>query len=160
MAQVQDYTLRDLLDIPRLQELFESLNDAFPFPSAVIDNDGAILTATAWQDVCTKFHRVDPASELECRESDRYIYSHLGDGDPSVVYRCPHGMVDAATPIMVGGLHLGNVFVGQLFLESPDPIFFRAQAAKYAFDEDAYLAAVERVPVLTERAGSTAIWPS
>lgn len=150
MPTTEEYRLQDLLDIARVQELFDSLNDAFPFPSAIIDNDSNILTATAWQDVCTKFHRVNAASEVECRESDRYILTHIDDADPSVVYRCPHGMVDAATPIVVDGLHLGNVFVGQLFLEKPDLAFFRAQAAKYGLDEGPYLAAVERVPVFTE----------
>jgi len=150
MPTTEEHRLQDLLDIARVQELFDSLNDAFPFPSAIIDNDSNILTATAWQDVCTKFHRVNAASELECRESDRYILTHIEDADPSVVYRCPHGMVDAATPIVVDGRHLGNVFVGQLFLEKPDLAFFRAQAAKHGFDEEAFLAAVERVPVFTE----------
>jgi PAS domain S-box-containing protein len=142
--------LEDLLDIPRLQELFDSLNDAFPYPSAIIDNESKILTATAWQDVCTGFHRLDEVSALECRESDRHILAHLDEADPSIVYRCPHGMVDAATPILVDGRHLGNVFVGQVFLEPPDLAFFRAQAAKYGFDEAAYLVAVERVPLLTQ----------
>ncbi|MEI6448797.1 MAG: PocR ligand-binding domain-containing protein [Actinomycetes bacterium] len=150
MTASEGCRLEDLLDIPRLQELFDSLNDAYPFPSAIVDNEGHILTATAWQDVCTRFHRVDEVSELECLESDRYILTHIDEADPSVVYRCPHGMVDAATPIIVDGRHLGSVFVGQLFLEAPDLAFFRAQAAKYGFDEDAYLEAVARVPVLTQ----------
>ena len=150
MVGSASYSLEDLLDVPRLQDLFDSLNDAFPFPSAIIDDQNNVLTATAWQDVCTRFHRVDATSELECRESDRSIFEHVDEADPSVVYRCPHGMVDAATPIVVGGRHLGNVFVGQLFLEAPDLAFFRAQATKYGFDEAAYLAAVERVPVLTQ----------
>lgn len=149
MADPVACRLEDLLDVSKLQELFDSLNVAFPFPSAIIDNESNILTATAWQDVCTQFHRAHTECELECRESDRYILSHIDEADPSVVYQCPRGMVDAATPIMVGGEHLGNVFVGQLFLEKPDLEFFRAQEAKYGFDEDAYLEAVDRAPVLT-----------
>ena len=39
VAASEGYKLEDLLDIPRLQELFDGLNDAFPFPSAIIDND-------------------------------------------------------------------------------------------------------------------------
>ena len=149
MADPVACRLEDLLDVSKLQEFFDSLNAAFPFPSAIIDNEGNILTTTACQDVCTQFHRAHPECELECRESDGYILSHIDEADPSVVYQCPRGMVDAATPILVGGEHLGNAFVGQLFLEKPDLEFFRAQAAKYGFDEDAYLEAVDRAPVLT-----------
>ena len=133
-----------------MQELFDSLNDAFTLPSAVIDRDGTILTATAWQDVCTRFHRVHPESESECRESDRHLERHLDEADPAIIYRCPRGLVDAATPILVGGEHLGSVFIGQLFLEPPDLDAFRAQAARFGFDEPAYLEAVRRVPLLTQ----------
>ena len=144
------HRLGDLLDAPRLQELFDSLNDAFTLPSAVVDRDGTILTATAWQDVCTGFHRVHPECESECRESDRHLERHLDEADPAIIYRCPRGLVDAATPIMVGGEHLGSVFIGQLFLEPPDLDAFRAQAARFGFDEPAYLEAVRRVPLLTQ----------
>ena len=72
MGAAESYKLEDLLDTARLQELLDSLNDAFPFPSAIIDNESNVLTATAWQDVCTKFHRVNKTSEGECRGSDRY----------------------------------------------------------------------------------------
>ncbi|MBE3032277.1 MAG: PocR ligand-binding domain-containing protein, partial [Actinobacteria bacterium] len=144
MADPVPCRLEDLLEVSKLQEFFDSLNAAFPFPSAIIDNESNILATTACQDVCTQFHRAHPECEVECRESDGYILSHIDEADPSVIYRCPRGMVDAATPIMVGGEHLGNAFVGQLFLEKPDLEFFRAQAAKYGFDEDAYLEAVDR----------------
>jgi PAS domain S-box-containing protein/putative nucleotidyltransferase with HDIG domain len=144
------YELEELLEIPRLRKLFDSLNDVFPISSAILDSEGVVLTATAWQDVCTKFHRQNEASALACRESDRCIVERIEEADPSIVYRCPHGMIEAATPIMVDGMHLGSVCVGQFLLEPPDLAFFRAQAAKYGFDEDAYLAAVQRVPVLTQ----------
>jgi PAS domain S-box-containing protein len=149
MADPAAARLEDLLAVPRLQDLLDSLNAAFPFPSAIIDNESNILAATAWQDVCTQFHRAHPECELECRASDRHILSHIDEADSSVVYQCPRGMVDAATPILVGGEHVGTVFAGQLFLEKPDLELFRAQAAKYGFDEAAYLEAVVRAPVLT-----------
>ncbi|HEX7583995.1 MAG TPA: PAS domain S-box protein, partial [Prolixibacteraceae bacterium] len=36
---------------------------------------------------------------------------------------------------------------GQFFLEKPDKEYFREQTSRYSFDESAYLAAVEKVPV-------------
>ncbi len=41
----------------------------------------------------------------------------------------------------------GNFFTGQFFLEKPDLKFFRTQAQKYGFDEEAYIAAVKKVPI-------------
>ena len=146
-----DYKLEDIIDIKLFQEFQDKLNEIYTFPSAIIGTDGRILTATAWQDICAKFHRVHPESEKECIVSDNYINSHIQEANPAVSYKCPHGMIDNAMPIMIDGRHLGNFFTGQLFLEEPDPDYFKAQAKKYGFDETAYLAAVKKVPVWTRK---------
>ena len=142
-----DYKLENLINIPLFQELQEKMNEVYSFPSAIIDKAGNILTAAGWQDICTKFHRVNPESETECRLSDQYINSHIHEANPAVCYKCRHGLVDCAFPIILEGQHLGNFFIGQSFLEKPDLNFFKEQAAKYGFDEKLYLEAVEKVPV-------------
>lgn len=144
------YRLEDLVDLQAFQTLQETLNEIYAFPSAIIDNEGKILTAVGWQDVCTKFHRVNKQSELECIKSDKYISDHLHEANPVVSYKCPHGMVDNAIPIIIEGIHYANFFTGQLFLEKPDLEFFKKQAKQYGFDEKTYLEAVERVPVWTK----------
>ena len=143
--------LEDLIDINQLQVLQDRLNEIYSFPSAIIDNDGNILTATGWQDVCTKFHRVHPECRNECMKSDKYIIDHLHEADPTVTYKCPHGLVDNATPIIIRGIHYGNFFTGQFFLDSPDIDFFRNQAIKYGFDIDEYLEAVKKVPIWSRK---------
>lgn len=134
----------------QFQSLQDRLNEIYSFPSAIIDNDGNILTATGWQDVCTKFHRMNEQCRTECVKSDRYIMEHLAKADPAVSYRCPHGLIDNATPIIINGKHLGNFFTGQFFFEKPDLEFFRRQAKEFGFDEAAYLDAVRRVPIWTQ----------
>ena len=145
-----NYKLEELIDIPLFQNLQDKLNVIYSFPSAIIDNEGKILTAVAWQDICTKFHRNNPECEKECIKSDRYILDHLHEANPAVSYQCPHGLTDNATPIFIEGKHLGNFFTGQFFLEPPDLEFFRKQAKKYGFDEEAYLEAVKKTPVWTK----------
>jgi PAS domain S-box-containing protein len=145
-----DYRLEDLIDITLLQNLQDKLNLVYSFPSAIIDNEGKVLTAVAWQELCTKFHRIHPASEQACIKSDQYILAHLHEANPAVSYQCPHGLTDNATPIIIDGKHLGNFFTGQFFLEKPDLVFFKKQANLYGFDETAYLEAVEKVPVWTK----------
>ncbi len=144
------YTLKDLIDVQQFQMLQDRLNDIYTFPSAIIDNDGNILTASAWQDVCTKFHRANKECEKECIKSDQYIKDHLSEANPAVSYRCPHGLVDNATPIVIEGIHYGNFFTGQFFLEKPNLDFFRAQAKQYGFDENEYIEAVKKVPIWTQ----------
>jgi PAS domain S-box-containing protein len=145
-----NYKLEDIIDIPLLQSLQEKLNLVYSFPSAIIDNEGNVLTAVAWQDICTKFHRTNPECEKECIKSDQYILEHLSEANPAVSYQCPHGMIDNATPIIIDGNHLGNFFTGQFFLEKPNLEFFKKQAKKYGFEEKAYLEAVKKVPVWTK----------
>ena len=144
------YRLQDLIDIEHFQNLQDRLNEIYSFSSAIIDNEGNILTATAWQDICAQFHRKNKECEQFCIKSDQYILSHLEEANPAVSYRCPHGLVDNATPIIIDGIHYGNFFTGQFFLETPDMDYFRAQAQRYGFDEDAYLAAVKKVPIWTQ----------
>jgi len=144
--------LADLLNIPRLQSALDSLYIASKIPSAVIDNEGIIHTGSGWQDVCTKFHRVHPETRKRCVESDLYITDHIHEANPSITYKCPHGLVDSATPIFIEGEHIGNVFTGQLFLEEPDLDHFRAQAKAFGFDEEKYIDAVKKVPIITEQA--------
>ncbi len=145
-----DYKLEEIIDIPLFQTLQEKLNLIYSFPSAIIDNDGKVLTSVAWQDVCIKFHRVHPECEKECIKSDIYILEHLQEANPAVSYKCPHGLIDNATPIIIDGKHLGNFFTGQFFLEKPDLSYFKTQAAKYGFKEGEYLEAVEKVPIWTK----------
>ena len=144
------YKLQDLIDIEQFQLLQDRLNNIYSFPSAIIDTEGNILTATGWQDICTKFHRINKESKVECIKSDQYILSHLQEAKPAVSYRCPHGLIDSAIPIIIEGVHYGNFFTGQFFLEQPDMTFFKEQAKKYGFDEKAYLEAVKKAPVWTQ----------
>ena len=141
------YKLQDLIDMEHFQSLQDRLNAIYSFPSSIIDNEGNILTATAWQDICTKFHRQNKECEKECIKSDKYILDHLSEANPAISYSCPHGLVDNAIPIIIDGIHYGNFFTGQFFLDEPDMEFFRKQANKYGFDEEAYLEAVRKVPV-------------
>jgi len=55
---------------------------------------------------------------------------------------------------MVGGRHVGNVFAGQFFFddERVDRELFRSQAREYGFEEEAYLTALDSVPLVSREA--------
>jgi PAS domain S-box-containing protein len=144
------FKLEDLIDFPRLRELLGTFDEIHRMPSAIIDNEGNVLIGNAWQDICTKFHRIHPETEKKCIESDILVRSKLDGKTSPVVYRCPMGLVDSAIPLIIDGEHLGKVFTGQLFLDPPDESFFIDQARRYGFDETEYLAAMRKVPYFTE----------
>ncbi|HET9598053.1 MAG TPA: PocR ligand-binding domain-containing protein [Anaeromyxobacteraceae bacterium] len=139
--------LADILDTEAVQGLMNELHRASGIPLGVIDTDGKVLVGAGWQEVCTRFHRVHPETCRHCIESDTRLSAGARPGEIKL-YKCRNSMWDAATPIVVDGQHLGNVFAGQFFFddETPDHELFRAQAERYGFDIGAYLAALERVP--------------
>jgi|GEM_PF-1544715 len=145
------YHISELVDIQRLEKLLESYSSATGMVTALLDLEGNVLIATNWQDACTKFHRKNAVTCGNCLESDTAIASGLEKGHTYNLYRCKNGLVEVATPIKINGVHLANLFTGQFFLKEPDLEEFRARARKISFDEDAYIEAIRRVPVYSEK---------
>lgn len=144
--------LKDLVDIPQLQAQMDSFYRASSIPVGIIDIDGNILVATGWQDICTKYHRINPDTCAKCRMSDDYIKSNLRVGE-YIEYKCQNNMWDLATPIVIKGKHVATLFLGQFFYddETVDREFFRQQAVRYGFPVESYLDALTRVPVFTRK---------
>lgn len=138
----------ELVDIPKLRSLMESFSATLGIANAVIDVEGTVITSSGWQDACTGFHRVNSETCARCIESDTSLVKSMTQGAPFAVYRCHNGLVDTAAPIVVGGQHVANVFTGQFLTEPPDMDFFRDQARRFGFDEEKYLSAIARVPVV------------
>jgi signal transduction histidine kinase len=150
--------LADILDVRALQSLVDDFYAVAHIPIGVIDLKGKVLAGVGWQDVCTKFHRVNPETCKNCLESDMVLSAGAAPGEFKI-YKCKNNMWDVATPIMVAGQHLGNLFTGQFFFtdEPIDYEWFRSQAGKYGFNEDAYLAAVEAAPRLSRESVNTSM---
>jgi len=149
-----DIGLLELSDIINTDILYAIMNDFYKITGllgAVLDIKGNVLVAVGWKDICTKFHRCNPETLKNCIKSDTCLTKGVPEGTFKA-YHCNNHMWDIATPIMVGGKHLGNVFMGQYFLEGgvPDVALFRAQAKEYGFDEEEYLAALEQVPTFSK----------
>lgn len=142
--------LSDLVNIPKLQTLMEALFAATGIPSGILDVNGDILVAVGWRDICSKFHRQNPGTEILCRQSDSYIKNHLNTDKPYIWYKCANGLIDAAAPIKVDGIHLATIFQGQFLLEEPDVEHFRQQARIYGFNEEEYINALSKVPFYTK----------
>jgi len=139
--------LADIIDVQAIQSLMEDFHSIMHIASAIIDIHGNVLVATGWQDICTQFHRVNPETCANCVESDNILSGGIAPGTFKI-YRCKNNMWDIATPITVSGKHMGNLFLGQFLFddESVDYELFRSQAVRYGFDEQSYLAALDRVP--------------
>ena len=146
-ANAVTLNLTDIIDTQAIQSLMDDFFSLTNIGVAILDLNGKVLVATGWQDICTQFHRVHPESCRNCLESDLELSNGV---EPRTfrLYRCQNNMWDMATPITVGNKHIGNLYLGQFLFEAetPDLDVFRFQAQKFGFNEEEYLAALERVP--------------
>lgn len=144
---VSEAPLASLIDIQSLRTLLDDLTLLVGMPTALLDLEGNILQAAGWQRACTTFHRATPSACANCTESDLFLASHLKEGE-FVDYKCKNGLWDVVTPVFVGKQHLGNLYCGQFFYDDDeiDDAYFIAQAGRFGFDAEDYLAAIHEMP--------------
>ncbi|MBI5548398.1 MAG: PocR ligand-binding domain-containing protein [Deltaproteobacteria bacterium] len=143
------YRLGELLDMAMVQRLAAANFAAAGMPIGIIDAvDGSVLVGAGWQEICSKFHRVHPVTAARCRESDAHIQTQLPSA-ATCQYKCKNGLWDIAIPVVVEGEHLATLFLGQFLFEDerPDRERFERQARELGFDVEAYLTALDQVPV-------------
>lgn len=152
------YQFSELVDTQSISSLFSDFYRTTGLRCDIFTPGGIGLTSSStWQTVCAGFHRKHPVSNQRCIESDTNILnSLLGDRDCGI-YVCKNGMIDAGARVMVGGEHVANILLGQLFCNEPDLEWFRRQALDLGFDERAYLAAIGKVPVVPRERLETAL---
>ncbi len=148
--EMANLELADIIDTQVIQSLMNDFYKLAHITMALVDLKGNVLVGVGWQDICTRFHRIHPEACKHCTESDTKLSSGVSPGEFKM-YKCKNNMWDIATPIIVGGQHVGNAFSGQFFFEG-EPLnyeLFRSQARQYGFNEEEYIAALEKVPRLS-----------
>jgi diguanylate cyclase (GGDEF)-like protein/PAS domain S-box-containing protein/putative nucleotidyltransferase with HDIG domain len=130
--------------------VLEAFSKATGFVTAILDLEGNILAKSGWRQICTDFHRMNPATSANCTASDTELASNARLGNKYYFYKCKNGLIDVVIPIIVREEHIANLYSGQFFFDEPNVSDFVRQAQTYGFDEDAYLEALKEVPVLSK----------
>ena len=146
----RELEINEIIDIPSLQGLLDNFCNSIEIASAIIDLKGNVLASSRWQRACTHFHRVNESSCANCIQSDTDLSSKLEEGEEYSIYKCNNGLVDCASPIIINGKHIANVFIGQFLIQKPDILFFTEQSEKYGYDQSSYLEAIKEVPIIDE----------
>ncbi len=144
---LMDFDLGAITNVDEIQSIMDDFCAITNMVTAILDLNGNVIEATGWQDICTKFHRVNPKTSQNCTESDLFLSGNLKPGE-YIEYKCKNGLWDVVTPLYVGTRHMGNIYTGQFFYDDEvvDEDVFANQAEKYGFDEKAYLEALRIVP--------------
>ncbi len=143
--------LTSLVDFGLLNDIFENFLEVTGLPIAVLDLDGRVLASSKWQRLCAEFHRANKQTLAGCLKSDTILSRQLQEGTDCAIYRCANGLTDCATPIIIDGRHVANLFTGQFLLASPDMDYFRRQQSACGFDENEYFKALSEIPIVSEQ---------
>lgn len=117
---------------------------------SITDLEGKTLSSTRWQRACSEFHRKCAGTKNLCVKSDIVLANEMKKGQEYAIYSCLNNLVDAAAPIRCKDEVIGNLIVGQVFIKPPDMDFFEQQANTFGFDKEAYICAIQEVPVIEE----------
>ena len=144
--------LKEILGIEQFSRLLEQIFRATGLASAVLDLNGNILCKVGTQSICTNFHRKSDIGSMRCMESDAILTDQLLKNEKYAMCICRNGMVDAAIPIIIGEVHIANLFTGQFLMDAPDNDLFIRQAEELGFDKEPYMKSLEECQVYTKDA--------
>jgi len=145
----KEYDFSELVDINDFAKTLEYFYFATGIANGTVGLDGQLLTQAGWNKACSDFHRSNEVSCAFCVQSDLDIMQGLQAGEVRVK-RCENGMWDIAAPVVVDEHQLATLFLGQVFLETPDLAFFEQQAERFGYDKKAYIASIKNTPVVAD----------
>ena len=143
--------IEDLIDIEKLKNIFSKFSKLTGYTTGFIRQDTRdILISTGWTDTCKTYHRGTESSAHICKESNAELTKNLIESHHISMRECQHGMVDGATPIIIDGEHLADVFSGQVLFHKPNIEEFKLNAKEFGYDMDNYLKAVDKIKIISK----------
>ncbi len=135
--------IRDFIDTKQVESILQDWSDATGLATIGVDANGEYFTkAVNFTDFCIKYTRGVDEGLRRCQKCD---------SDCTGTYYCHAGLMDFSRDIIVNGEKVGAIIGGQVLPEEPDDEKFRAIAEELGVDPDAYIEALHKVPVRTEK---------
>ena len=142
--------LKNLFDLDKLQKLFETLYAATGISSAILESDGEVIISSISTAVCDSFCNRDAKIVSLCRKSRAACAATALETLQSTEGNCPLGLRFAMAPLVVEGSCRGVILLNRVLKESPDREAYRAMVALYGFDEAAFMAEIDAIPVFSD----------
>ena len=142
--------LGDLIEFDRLQAIQESFALATRVGATIRDTRGAPITGPSnYCSLCSIIHGYSPGRKL-CADSGKLLGEKARRSTKPIIRRCKSiGLLDACSPIIVGGRHLANFVIGQINDGSVGADRIREFADEIGADTEAMLAAFETTHHMT-----------
>jgi signal transduction histidine kinase/CheY-like chemotaxis protein/HPt (histidine-containing phosphotransfer) domain-containing protein len=152
---MQDTLLEEkirLIDIIQ-PDMIQSIQDSFfgitQLALGVSDESGAPITKYRYRhDFCCKYTRCAQEACLKCRECDEHSAKIAKENRKLYFETCHNGLIYFVAPIMANDTILGYFYGGQVLTEPLEEADIRAKAARYGIDEETYVQAAKKIPVM------------
>lgn len=136
--------IKEFADMEKFESIMENWALATGLATVAVGSDGKYISKCYnFTDFCIKLTRGSREGCARCEKCDRE-----GQG----VYHCHAGLIDFGIPLMIEGTKVGSVIGGQVLPEQPDEEKFRRVAREIGVNEKAYIDALHKVSVRTEKA--------
>lgn len=133
----------DFIDLKILQDIQDQFSDATGLAAIAVDAEGNYITkGSNFTDFCMKYTRGSEEGQRRCVKCDN---------ECTGTYFCHAGLMDFSSDIMINGEKVGAIIGGQVLPMEPDEEQFRAIARELGVDENAYIAALRKVPIRSEK---------
>ena len=135
--------IKQFMDMELLQQIQDLFSTSTGLAAIAVDTEGNYITKPSnFTDFCMKYTRGSEDGNKRCIRCDN---------ECTGTYVCHAGLMDFSADIMVNGEKMGAIIGGQVLPKEPDQERFRAIARELGIQEDAYLEAVAKVPVRSEK---------
>lgn len=135
--------IKQFMDMELLQQIQDLFSTSTGLAAIAVDTEGNYITKPSnFTDFCMKYTRGSEEGNRRCVRCDN---------ECTGTYVCHAGLMDFSADIMVNGEKVGAIIGGQVLPKEPDQERFRAIARELGIQEDAYLEAVAKVPVRSEK---------
>ena len=135
--------IEEFADMVQFEEIMKNWAEATGLATVAVGADGKYISECYnFTDFCIKYTR---GSEEGCRRCVKC------DQEGKGVYNCHAGLIDFGIDLKIGDEKVGSVIGGQVLPEHPDEEKFRKVAREIGVDEDAYIKALHKVNVKSEK---------
>ena len=142
-------TTNNFLDIEFFQTLQDRFAEEFGIASIITDINGIPLTKPSnFTDFCINHVRSCEIGLKKCQFFDAYGGCKAQINKKPVIYPCHAGLIDFASPIIMGDTQVGCFLCGQILIEKPDEEKFRMYAKELGINEEKYIEALRKVKIL------------
>lgn len=146
---IEDVKLTDLIEVDVLQRVQDVFSAMARMAAHTTDEFGVPITKSSnYSELCTEFCRKSPEGRKRCEHCDRMGAVTAMEQKESVFYYCHANLVDFAAPILLNGRMIGSLIGGQVLPNKPNLEKMRKVAREIDVDEDAFVAAAEKIQVI------------